>query len=178
MGKLRMHHDLTLDIMEKLTLSLGESLRKFSQTTCAAFKTKELSREYDSRVRRQGKRAQALHLNAQGATSASGSQGQHASEDPVDAGPPLATPAATQPQPEAGCHAKALNLNTYKCHSLGDYVHAIRQYGTTDSYSTEPVSVPYLFLPAMPMSFSRENLNIAHQSLGIPEQIAKAFSSR
>ena len=35
---------------------------------------------------------------------------------------------------------KGLNLNTYKLHSLGDYVDAIRQYGTTDSYSTQLVS--------------------------------------
>jgi hypothetical protein len=35
---------------------------------------------------------------------------------------------------------KSLNLKTYKNHSLGDYVRTIRRYGTTDSYSTEPVS--------------------------------------
>jgi hypothetical protein len=35
---------------------------------------------------------------------------------------------------------KQLNLNTYKYHVLGDYVHTIRQFGTTDSYSTQPVS--------------------------------------
>lgn len=35
--------------------------------------------------------------------------------------------------------AKTFNLDTYKYHSLGDYTEHIRQYGTTDSYSTEPV---------------------------------------
>jgi hypothetical protein len=35
---------------------------------------------------------------------------------------------------------KTLNLNTYKIHALGDYVSAIKTYGTTDSYSTETVS--------------------------------------
>jgi hypothetical protein len=39
---------------------------------------------------------------------------------------------------------KHFNLNTYKNHSLGDYVRTIRMYGTTDSYSTEPVSSFYL----------------------------------
>jgi hypothetical protein len=29
---------------------------------------------------------------------------------------------------------KSLNLNTYKIHALGDYVHCIKQFGTTDSY--------------------------------------------
>jgi len=39
---------------------------------------------------------------------------------------------------------KTFNLDTYKYHSLGDYAEHIRQYGTTDSYSTEPVRrMPY-----------------------------------
>jgi hypothetical protein len=33
---------------------------------------------------------------------------------------------------------KGFNLNTYKVHSIGDYVDTIRQSGTTDSYTTEP----------------------------------------
>jgi hypothetical protein len=36
---------------------------------------------------------------------------------------------------------KTLNLNTYKFHSLGDYASTIRMYGTTDSYTTEVVSM-------------------------------------
>jgi hypothetical protein len=35
--------------------------------------------------------------------------------------------------------AKTFNLDTYKYHSLGNYTKHIRQYGTTNSYSTEPV---------------------------------------
>ncbi len=35
---------------------------------------------------------------------------------------------------------KELSLKTYKFHALGDYVHSIRRFGTTDSYSTQPVS--------------------------------------
>ena len=47
---------------------------------------------------------------------------------------------------------KSFNLRTYKNHSLGDYVKMIRTYGTTDSYSTEPVStallcMQFFFLP-------------------------------
>lgn len=44
---------------------------------------------------------------------------------------------------KAGAHPpkkKKLNLNTYKFHSLGDYVSTIRLFGTTDSYSTQVVS--------------------------------------
>jgi hypothetical protein len=39
-----------------------------------------------------------------------------------------------------GSSKKTLNLNTYKFHALGDYVATIRQFGTTDSYSTQVVS--------------------------------------
>jgi hypothetical protein len=31
------------------------------------------------------------------------------------------------------------NLTTYKAHSLGDYVEAIRMYGPMDNYSTQLV---------------------------------------
>jgi len=36
---------------------------------------------------------------------------------------------------------RKLNLSTYKFHALGDYPNIIRQMGTTDSYTTQPVSV-------------------------------------
>lgn len=35
---------------------------------------------------------------------------------------------------------KKLNLFTYKYHVLADYPNTIRRMGTTDSYSTQPVS--------------------------------------
>ncbi|KAF9219982.1 hypothetical protein BS17DRAFT_716074, partial [Gyrodon lividus] len=35
---------------------------------------------------------------------------------------------------------KTLNLLTYKYHALGDYPNTIRQYGTTDNYTTQGVS--------------------------------------
>ena len=47
---------------------------------------------------------------------------------------------ASGDSPERGARkAKALNFNTYKFHASGDVTSAIRMYGTTDSYSTEPV---------------------------------------
>lgn len=36
---------------------------------------------------------------------------------------------------------KALDMNTYKYHALGDYADTIRKYGTSDLISTEPVSL-------------------------------------
>jgi hypothetical protein len=60
--------------------------------------------------------------------------------------PALSPPVVASPtEPDAESDAlttrrtKTFNLDTYKYHSLGDYAEHIRQYGTTDSYSTEPV---------------------------------------
>src|ERR1700709_890440 len=42
--------------------------------------------------------------------------------------------------------SKTFNLQTYKLHALGDYSTSIRNFGMTDSYSTEPVSRHILIL--------------------------------
>jgi hypothetical protein len=44
------------------------------------------------------------------------------------------------PVPEFAKEPKEHSLSTYKLHALGDYVKAIRRFGTTDSYSTQIVS--------------------------------------
>jgi hypothetical protein len=44
-------------------------------------------------------------------------------------------------KPSHGRMPKTFNLQTYKIHALGDYVEAIKTFGTTDSYSTEVVSI-------------------------------------
>ncbi len=46
-------------------------------------------------------------------------------------------------QPTRGKRKKAFNLNTYKNHSLGDYLETIKRFGTVDSYSTESVGIFY-----------------------------------
>ena len=50
-------------------------------------------------------------------------------------------PTSREPQDNYARRLKTFNLNTYKLHSLGDYTDAIRNYGMTDSYSTQIVSV-------------------------------------
>lgn len=110
LAKLRQHTDLSLNILDSVTVQLGKKLRDFRDTTCAAFDTKELSREVAARVRRASKKSvTSSHKRTANATNAAGKQ------------------------------SKTLNLKTYKDHSLGDYVEMIRQHGTTDSYSTEMV---------------------------------------
>jgi hypothetical protein len=146
LAKLRMHSDLTLAILDQQTTDLGAQFREFKATVCAAYSTQELDREVDARSRRQtrdaakrtetGKaygvgRGIAARTNAKGKQKASAEHLQH-------------TPLPRQPR-----RKKSFNLQTYKFHALGDYVTSIRHFGTTDSYSTEPVShdaLPVLLL--------------------------------
>jgi len=74
LAKLRMHNDLTLNIMDATTVSLGEKLRKFSQKTCPAFGTKELSQEYNARMRKDAKVACKTRTRKQADTSSNNDQ--------------------------------------------------------------------------------------------------------
>lgn len=118
LAKLRLHTDITLGIMDRLTTELGQALRDFEEHTCPAYITRELPRETAARQRRQ---------KSKKATS-------NKSDD--------VEPSAGAPDPESEDLKrlkKSLNLHTYKYHSLGDYVETIRRYGTTDSYSSQTV---------------------------------------
>jgi hypothetical protein len=153
LAKLRMHNDLTLDVMDVVTVSLGDKLRAFSQDTCAAFNTKELPREANARVHRETKRPAPKRRGLVQATNTDTSSPVNESSRVPDIAPVHST--IGQPPPSVGTRGanpvppdtrsnarrrkKTFNLNTYKLHSYGDYVATIRRYGTMDSYSTEPV---------------------------------------
>ena len=107
-----MHTDKTLEVMEAVSRSLGSQLCIFTHDTCSAFSTRELRREAESRRRRQAR---------EGTHGMTRNQG---------------TSAVTSER-----RPKLLNLRTYKLHALGDYMAHIRMYGTTDSYSTQVVSL-------------------------------------
>lgn len=140
LAKLRMHNDLTLDVMDAVTISLGNSLRHFSQVTSAAFKTRELGREYTARMRRKtradaNRTTEATPSVPVDSTTATGTSASlppsTETNQPVENSDSASTPARKRVK---------FNMNTYKAHSFPDYVRTIRRYGTTDSYSTEPVS--------------------------------------
>jgi hypothetical protein len=116
LAKLRMHSDLTLDIMDQVTSAVGQQFRNFKATVCSAYDTQELRQEAEARARRNVKRM---------AKQAGGQAGKQRE--------PVITPKHTQ-------HGKTFNFQTYKFHALGDYVSTIRRYGTSNSYSSEPVS--------------------------------------
>jgi hypothetical protein len=123
LAKLRMHTETTLTHTEPSTTTLGKELRRFQDVTCSAFKTKELPKETAARGRRQAQ------------TRAKKAPRSNTRKPPS---------AEVDKRPMEG-KAKTLNLSTYKLHALGDYFKTIRLFGTTDSYSTQPVGRPLSF---------------------------------
>ena len=108
-AKLRLHTSTTLNTLEKATTLLGTILRHFSRTTCDAYRTMELPQEEAARGRRQ-----AALAAKEGSSS-------------------------RRNQPATGSKQRRFNLSTYKLHALGDYANTIREYGTTDNYTTQVV---------------------------------------
>jgi hypothetical protein len=139
LAKLRLHNDLTLEVMDAETVVLGDKLRAFSQKTCPAFDTKELHREFNARIRRQtSARKRSRTANAQDSTPAHNTTTTTEQRQSPRINEARHASTSTRSR-QAGRRRKTFNLSTYKLHSHGDYVATIKRYGTTDSYSTEPV---------------------------------------
>lgn len=79
-----MHTEITLDVMDAVTVSLGQALRDFQAKTCSVYDTHELQRETTSRRKRQEKAAAAAKDSKQT------EEPVHPSEDaqPIDAPDP------------------------------------------------------------------------------------------
>lgn len=139
-AKLRLHTDDTLAHLDKLTSTLGEQLRIFEKKTCSAFKTEELPRETRARYRKQARQAAKKgtgHSKTPDNLKGPIIENTEPQKSKALHGP---APKTTAFKPKLNHKSKSFNLNTYKNHSLGDYVEMIRKYGTVDSYSTELVS--------------------------------------
>lgn len=156
MAKLRQHTDPSLVVLESVTVELGLLLRGFKDKTCAEYDTRELPREMAARMRQAtqaiGKSTasnQTPNLGHGADVDGSGDK-PSVTDDDIPASSSTSPPEAraSKSTKSAGRLRKTLNLNTYKDHSLGDYVESIRRYGTTDSYSTEAVSLAWS-LPAI-----------------------------
>jgi hypothetical protein len=148
-----MHIDPTVDILSQVTTSFGVSFRAFKERTCEVFPTCELERE---RVARTGCQEKSAAKTVQGSS---------------DSKPKKRASKAREP--------KQLNLRTYKYHALSDYANTIRQVGTTDSYSTQPVSfVLYTLLnPFDDEVWTRVNVNTEPQSCGSFGLVADQYQS-
>lgn len=138
LAKLRMHTEVTLELLEQATVTIGKELRSFRDTSSAAYTCKELPGETSRRIHRQRK-THAKKTTLPNVAS-------HASETAIPPAP-LSTQAPVQDTtysfPDLPPKTKLLNLCTYKLHALGDYVRTIRLFGTTDSYSTQIASQIY-----------------------------------
>lgn len=120
-----MHTDPSLDLFDAVTIATGAKFRGFTNKTCPAFDTYELNRETNARRRRQAQKTSKVSDAASSRDNSARFGATNTSS--ADAG-------------NTGRRRKTFNTQTYKYHSLGDYPNTIRRLGTTDSYSTEPVS--------------------------------------
>ena len=63
-----------------------------------------------------------------------------------------ANPKGKQKAEQGSRKTKTFNLTTYKLHALGDYPNTIRQYGTTDNYTTQTVSLLSMLFTCLRLS--------------------------
>lgn len=68
---------------------------------------------------------------------------------------------------------KTFNNRTIKCHFLGDHSKSIRRFGTTDSYSTEPVRSSGISHSSPLTAVFRASSNIERLNLAFPERVTK-----
>ncbi|THU84722.1 hypothetical protein K435DRAFT_687002, partial [Dendrothele bispora CBS 962.96] len=114
-AKLRMHTDNTLKSFRLATRALGQSLRQFSNKTCAFYSdTKELPREKAARLRKSANSAKAKKASDKN-QSQSTSQSSH-------------------------IKGKKFSMETYKTHALSHYPDHVEKFGSYDSVSTRDVS--------------------------------------
>jgi hypothetical protein len=113
-----MHTETTLGFLDTSTTRLGRFLRHFIKETEKEFETRDLPSEEAARGRRKAQKA-----------AKRGTQGSSSATSAVK----------TRGRNIDGPKIRHFNFQTYKLHALGDYVKAIRLFGTTDSFTTQPV---------------------------------------
>jgi hypothetical protein len=121
LAKLRTQTENTLHYLNQSTTIIGQELRSFREWS-RSFNMVELPCEMAAHERRKSKKAplQKVGNNT------------------------LPAPNSKPERKGSGrLKVKFLNLLTYKLHALGDYVQTIKLFGTTDSYSTQIVSLNF-----------------------------------
>lgn len=106
-----MHSDSSILSFRGVTTELGSRARHFLRTTCEDYTTFELPQEYKRRARAKAKKDSKSKSKSTSSTT------------------------------KLEQKRKTWNIGTYKWHSLGDYADTIVTFGTTDSYSTQVVSI-------------------------------------
>ncbi|KAB5588477.1 hypothetical protein CTheo_8081 [Ceratobasidium theobromae] len=135
LAKLRMHTESTISTLRAVTKLLGTRLRHFQNHIANTYTTHETNKEYRTRSRRKlAKNAMApiQNLGAQLPAQATNSTTSNQKDQP---GPAAATVLPRR--------RKQFSLQTYKIHALGDYPATIKEFGTTDSYSTQIIELEH-----------------------------------
>ncbi len=122
LAKLRQHTETSVNILERVTTFLGNSVRAFAHMS-RKIDTREMPKETAARSRRRA--AKKPSTNTAGASK--------------DTAKKTGTNAADAEAVTA--KRKSLNMVTFKWHNLGHYVAWIRRKGTTDNYSTQVVTI-------------------------------------
>ncbi|EGO18732.1 hypothetical protein SERLADRAFT_412010 [Serpula lacrymans var. lacrymans S7.9] len=167
------------------TAITGLVLHQFKKKTCGAFRTRELKWETDTQfwcAVYHG--CTTLEIKQSGAHLSQADQTISSSQSLPSLCQLKPLPSSSQPLPPSsppenfklypnnvlqpndnGCGVKKISLNTYKVHTMGDYVSTIQKFGTTDLYTME------LFA-------TRGNLNIAHPKPNMHAQVVNYMSNR
>ncbi|KAG2037515.1 hypothetical protein BDR03DRAFT_933945 [Suillus americanus] len=120
-AKLHLHTDGMLAFFDSTTIVLSRLVRKFMHTTCKDYVMTKLPQEHAARSHHQAALASKQLVEAATGRSVKGKESV------------------------SNMKVKKLNLYTYKYHALADYPNTIWRIGTTDSYSTQPVSALQIF---------------------------------
>jgi len=120
LAKLHLHTESTVQALESSTTQLGIALRKFQSTTCAEFVTCHLPSEEAARGCRK-----AAKVKLQPTAPKSKSKGKELE---------------SKGKKKVSSTLRAFGLSNYKTHALPNYAKTIREFGTTDGYSTQNVS--------------------------------------
>ncbi len=152
---MRLHSETSVRLLDDTTTVLGHELRHFANVTCLHFRTRETQAEYEKRKRTEARRQ---HTAAQTLGGSSSGRALPSAPAPVSGPPPptaltsasgpapptapaLTSTASTATVPSSGRRPQTFNLSTIKMHFLGDYTWFIKSIGTTDSYTSQIVSV-------------------------------------
>jgi len=135
-----MHADPTLELLLQVTTALSNRMCEFQKKTCAVFKMRELEYEHAAWMRHQERNMAMAKTKPNSQTHSSVRQ------------------------------LKEFNLKTYKFHALGDYCSTIWHFRTTDSYSTQPVSLDTI------LELLDSNLLLTRVNVSIEPQKGSSFA--
>ncbi|KAF7367198.1 hypothetical protein MSAN_00980100 [Mycena sanguinolenta] len=135
-----------LPALFQATTHLGRQLRYFVANTCPHFDTRELPKEEAARGRRKARKSKK-----QSRVVPQRRKGAAANPEKVKV---------------------TMNLKTYKFHSLGDYLHFIPWFGTSDSYSTQTGELEHRRVKRF---YARTNKNTAVRQMTILERREQAL---